>query len=313
MRMSTVLFVLLFSRPFGFSTIAQSPTPPVPPGPFVKENATVRVGPHSYVIPDMNVGAVPNVGIVVGDRATLVIDTGMGARNGEAVLREVAKVSNNAELYLATTHIHAEHDLGAGAFPPHTKMIRSRDQQKEIDEVGLQTAKNFSSRSPVMADLLRGAEYRKADISFEQEHAVDLGGVRVRFFAVGPAHTRGDTAFFVEGDNVLYAGDVAMSTLPVFSSPSSSVRAWLASLGRFAALKPSRVVPSHGPMGDGSMIANWQEFLEVVQRRAGELKSQGKTVDETVETVTRELQGKYAPQPPARIGPAVRAAFTEAR
>src|SRR4249919_3947438 len=32
------------------------------PAPLVKENATVKVAPHTFVIPDMNVGAVPNVG-----------------------------------------------------------------------------------------------------------------------------------------------------------------------------------------------------------------------------------------------------------
>ena len=40
---------------------------------MIKENATVKVAAHSYVIPDMNAGGVPNIGIIVGDRATLVI------------------------------------------------------------------------------------------------------------------------------------------------------------------------------------------------------------------------------------------------
>ena len=46
-----------------------------------------------------------------------------------------------------------------------------------------------------------------ADITFEREHVLDLGGVRVRFVVVGPTHTRGDTGFFVEGDNVLFSGE----------------------------------------------------------------------------------------------------------
>ena len=40
---------------------------------------------------------------------------------------------------------------------------------------------------------------------------LDLGGVRVRFLVVGPTHTRGDTGFFVEGDGVLFSGDVVMN------------------------------------------------------------------------------------------------------
>jgi metallo-beta-lactamase class B len=68
------------------------------PPPMVKEGVTAKLGPHSYVIPDGNVVLVPNVGIVVGSKATLVVDTGMGPRNGAAVMREVAKVSKNTEL-----------------------------------------------------------------------------------------------------------------------------------------------------------------------------------------------------------------------
>src|SRR5262245_11821136 len=55
--------------------------------PLVKENGTIKVGDHTYVIPDDSVQMVPNVGIIVGSRATLVIDPGLGRRNGEAVLR----------------------------------------------------------------------------------------------------------------------------------------------------------------------------------------------------------------------------------
>ncbi len=55
-----------------------------PADPIVKENVTVKLAPHTYAIPDGNVGLVPNVGIIVGSRATLVIDPGLGKRNGEA-------------------------------------------------------------------------------------------------------------------------------------------------------------------------------------------------------------------------------------
>jgi glyoxylase-like metal-dependent hydrolase (beta-lactamase superfamily II) len=88
--------------------------------PLVRANATVKLAEHSYVIPDNSVGLVPNVGIVAGNRATLVIDPGLGRRNGETVLREVAKVSKNTELYMASTHFHAEHTAGYVAFPPLT-------------------------------------------------------------------------------------------------------------------------------------------------------------------------------------------------
>src|SRR6188474_769554 len=103
------------------------------PDPLIREGVTVMLGPHTYAIPDGNVPLVPNVGIVVGNRATLVIDTGLGKRNGETVLREVGKVSKNAEVYVVSTHFHAEHALGEAAFPS-AKLIRARAQQRDMDE-----------------------------------------------------------------------------------------------------------------------------------------------------------------------------------
>ena len=90
---------------------------------------------------------VPNVGIVVGSRATLVIDPGMGRRNGETVLKEVAKVSKNTELFIASTHFHPEHTTGYLAFPPSAKYINSTTQEAEFEETGMQMVKTFSGRS----------------------------------------------------------------------------------------------------------------------------------------------------------------------
>src|ERR1700752_3502199 len=100
--------------------VLSAQTAPVP-DPLVKENATIKLAAHTYAIPDGSVPLVPNVGIVVGPRATLVIDPGLGRRNGEAVLREVAKVSRNSELFVASTHFHAEHTTGYIAFPASAK------------------------------------------------------------------------------------------------------------------------------------------------------------------------------------------------
>src|SRR5262252_7911262 len=129
--MQTVGTILLFIAAIFIQQPAQSP-------PLIKENATVKISDHVYVIPDGNVGAVPNVGIIVGSKATLVIDTGLGPRNGQTVLREVEKVNRNATLYVVATHFHAEHLLGESVFPREAKIIRSRSEQKDIDEFGVQ-------------------------------------------------------------------------------------------------------------------------------------------------------------------------------
>lgn len=277
--------------------------------PLVRENATRKISDHVHVIPDNGVPMVPNIGIVIGSRGTMVVDTGMGARNGQTVVREMQKISKTPELYLGTTHFHPEHDLGAGGFPAHTRMIRSQDQQQEIVEQGLATAQRFAGFSALHAELLKGAEYRKADIIFEREHVIDLGGVRVRVLAMGFNHTRGDTAFFVEPDGVLFSGDVVMAALP--NVGNSTIRQWLESMDVFDALIPSYIVPSHGPIGDSSLIRTYRTVLRTVQNRAAELKRQGRTLQEATATITAELQSTY-PTAGARLTGTIRAAYNAA-
>jgi glyoxylase-like metal-dependent hydrolase (beta-lactamase superfamily II) len=287
--------------------------PASPPDPLVREGATVKVAAHTYVIPDFNVGLVPNVGIVVGSRATLVIDPGLGKRNGETVLREVAKVSRNTELYIASTHFHAEHTTGYLAFPPTAKYVNSTIQEAEFAEGGAAQIQAFSRRSPMTAELLQGAAGRKADLTFEREHTLDLGGVRVRFLVVGPTHTRGDTALLVEGDGVLFTGDVVMNQSFLAAGAATSMKAWLAAFDTLDQMRPRTIVPSHGAVGDASLIAANRAVMMAVQTRARELKAQGKSADETAATVQKELEAQHPGWPRANgVAAAARAAYAEA-
>ena len=285
-----------------------------PPDPLVKEGTTVKLAPHTYAIPDANVGLVPNVGIVVGSRATLVIDPGLGRRNGETVLREVAKVSKNTELYIASTHYHAEHTTGYVAFPASAKYINSKVQEAEFAEGGAQQIKVFSGRSPATAEILKDATGRKADITFDRDYTLDLGGVRVRFVVVGPTHTRGDTGLFVEDDSVLFSGDVVMNNSFLAGMPVSSMKAWLAAFNTFDTFKPKVIVPSHGAIGTGSLIAENRALMTDIDSRVRQLKSQGRSIDETAAAIQTEMQAKHPGWPRANGLPAIaRAAYNEAQ
>lgn len=295
----------------GLLAFAASAGGQAPPEPIVRAENIQRISPHVFVIPDGGVGGVPNVGLVVGSRAALVIDTGLGERSGAIVLAAARQAAPGRALFLVTTHVHPEHDLGAHAFPDTTTLIRSQDQVQEISESGQTVADMFRGRSTVMADLLRGAEFRKADVVFDQEHRRDLGGVTVRIMAMGANHTRGDTAVFVEPDKVLFTGDLAMKAPPVLTSPRSSVGQWLRSLDRLEELQATRLVPSHGPIGDAAYITGYRSYFQLVRDRTTVSKEAGKSIDETVATVTMELRERYPD--PTRLATAIKAAYAEAR
>ena len=286
-----------------------------PAAPLVRENATVKLSDHVWAIPDFNVGLVPNVGIIVGSKATLVVDTGLGPRNGEAIVREMKKVSTNADVYVVLTHYHPEHSLGAAAFKG-AKVLMTRAQQQDMTELGKQIQATFAGRSALTAELLNGVAYPTPDILFDREYRLDLGGVHARLFWRGPAamHTRGDTMIFVEEDRVLLTGDVVMSQRFLAAQNTSSITTWRSTLDELASLNPTKVVPSHGSIGDATLIARDRAFLQAVQDRVGELKRAGKSNDEAVAAVVAEIAPKYPEWGnPSAGAAAARAAYAEAR
>jgi glyoxylase-like metal-dependent hydrolase (beta-lactamase superfamily II) len=225
----------------------------------------------------------------------------------------MAKVSKNTEVYIATTHFHAEHTTGYVAFPPSAKYVNSAVQEAEFAQAGQAQIQTFSGRSPMTAELLKDATGRKADITFDRDYTLDLGGVRVRMLVVGPTHTRGDTGLFVEGDGVLFAGDVVMNESFVAANQGSSVKAWLAAFDAFEALKPRTIVPAHGPVGDGTLIPIQRAVMQTIQARVRELKAEGRPADDAATTVQTELLAAHPTWGRANgVAGAARAAYVEA-
>lgn len=320
LRFATPLFVVALAAaacadqpphtPAALTPPIQAPLPPTPS--LIRAGVTEHLTTHVWAIPDNSSPAVPNVGIIIGSSSLLVIDTGMGARNADTIMGEMNRIpaARGKAIYIASTHFHPEHDLGAHAFPAGSKMIRSRDEEADIAQYGLAAARLFAARSALNAELLKDVAFRPADISFDREYRLDLGGVQVRMVSVGPSHTRGDTVFFVEGDRVLFSGDVAMRAQPALISPESSLNTWLGALDTLDAFKPVHVVPSHGPRGDASLISGYRAYLIAVRDKTRALKKAGKTEDETVVAVTADMIGQYPDK--GRLEGAVRNAWKEA-
>ena len=274
---------------------AQAPAPAHAAPPLVKASTTVKISEHVFVIPDERVPMVPNVGIIVGNRATLVVDPGMGIRSGQIVLSEVAKVSQSSEIYIVSTHFHPEHATGEAGLPQTARVIRAAAQQQDIEEMGMKWVRDFASRSPAIAGVLEGVTgFRTPAEIFEKEKILDLGGVRVRIMRLGPGHTRGDTVAFVEGDRVLFSGDLAMKDLfPAFATPQSSVRSWLTSLDELDKLKALTVIGAHYPITDGSVIRDYRDYLKALQSRVAELKKEGKSSDDVAVQARTEFAKRY--------------------
>jgi glyoxylase-like metal-dependent hydrolase (beta-lactamase superfamily II) len=298
------------------TSVAAAPATPRGPLPLATQmrqplltEDTVKISEHVWAILGF-----PNIAIVVGDRATLVVDTGLGPRNGATVARAAARLSKGPKLFLTTTHFHPEHAGGEPGFPAGTILIRNTVQQQEMEQHGLEIVERFRNMSAQNAELLKDLHLRTPDILFQDEAKLDLGGgVTARLLWLGAGHTKGDELTFVEPDRTLVSGDIVQNkVVPGIAADGGTSSSWIAVLDKLAALNVRYVLPDHSPAGDGSLIASERSFLSDVQARALALQRQGTSAEDAGRELSLELKNKYADWPSTNVTGLVQRIYAEA-
>ena len=269
---------------------------------------TVKVSDHVWAIMGW-----PNIAIVVGSRAALVVDTGLGPRNGATISRVVTRLSpGDKKLFLTTTHFHPEHAAGEAGFPAGTILIRNSVQQREIETSGKEVVDLFAARSPQQKELLANATFRKPDITFGNETTVDLGGVTVRLLWFGGAHTKGDQLMFVEPDRTLISGDVVQNKIvPSIFRDGGTPSSWMAVLDKIMTLDALHVLPTHSAPGDGSLVAQERSFINDLRSSSLELKKKGVSADDAAKELTPAFKAKYPDWPNMNVAGFVRSIYAE--
>lgn len=271
-------------------------------------DGTVKISDHVWAIMGF-----PNIGIVVGSRATLVVDTGLGPKNGATVARVAARLApGNSKLFLTTTHFHPEHAAGEPGFPAGTILIRDAVQQQEMEKHGQEMIDMFSGRNAQFKELLAGVVLRPPDVTFSQEAKVDLGGVTARLLWFGGAHTKGDELTFVEPDRTLVSGDVVQNeTIPNIFGDGGTPATWLAVLDKVEALNAAHILPDHSAPGDGSLVAAERELIAGIRTRALTLKQQGVSVDEAGRQISAALKAQHPDWPNTNASGFVKSVYNE--
>jgi glyoxylase-like metal-dependent hydrolase (beta-lactamase superfamily II) len=262
--------------------------------PLVDTGAIGEIAPGVHVIPDGRIPFIPNVGVVEGERAVLIVDTAMGHRNGEAILSLAEQVADGRKVILTTTHFHPEHAFGAKPFERDVTYVMNAAQADELGDKGQEYVEMFSTFGPGLAELLDGVELIPPDLVYEGRLWVDLGGKVVELLEVGPAHTRGDQLIHLPGERVLFAGDLVENAFfPILPDPDAQGEAWLAVLGTMGGLGAEIVVGGHGAVGGAELIDAFRVYFEEVRDRTAELEAGGADGDSIVDTIEGEMFARY--------------------
>ena len=276
-----------------------SETTTEPPAPDVDETGIREIADGIWVIPDRRVPLVPNIGIVVGDDAALVVDTAMGPRNGARVLAAAKEKAAGRPLLLTITHFHPEHGFGAQVFRSEATIAYNRDQLEELHEKGEGYVEMFRGFGPGVAAALEGVELVEPHVVYAGDADVDLGGRTVLLRSYGLGHTRGDQVVFCPGERVLFTGDLVEERVfpiyPFFPPEDADVDGsrWIDVLRRLEELEPAVVVPGHGDVGGADVITTARAFHERLRSAAFRLADAGASADEAVAELEQLLRDEH--------------------
>ena len=164
-----------------------------------------------FVIGDHRIWLVPNIGIVLGTDAALIVDTGFGPANGEAVLDAARRIAGPRRRLLVTlTHFHPERGYGVQAFHQDATIIYNRAQRDELVEKGDRYLALFRQiQGPAAVAALQGTKIVLPHVVCDGSRAeIDLGGRKVELQTYGLAHTRGDQTGYLPAERILFAGNL---------------------------------------------------------------------------------------------------------
>jgi glyoxylase-like metal-dependent hydrolase (beta-lactamase superfamily II) len=237
----------------------------------------LQLSDRVWVIPDSErTPHVPNVGLVIGDRAALIVDSGLGAENADRVFAALRTVSTHDAVYLTQTHFHPEHGYGAQRLRDRALIVYNVAQFLELEEKGQMFLELFRGFNEHMAAALADVEFSTPDFLYGDQMEIDLGGCTAVLEQQGPAHTRGDQSVFLPEERVLFTGDIVEERFfPILPDEDATITGWIATLERLERLKPAVVVPGHGAPGDFDLLRGYRELLAGWLRRARALADQG--------------------------------------
>ncbi|MGH9028099.1 MAG: MBL fold metallo-hydrolase [Acidimicrobiales bacterium] len=275
-----------------------------PPGssgarPSVDAALVAEVADGVHVVPDRRVNLVPNIGIVVGEDSALVVDTGMGPRNGGEVLELVRKIAPKRKLFLTITHFHPEHGFGAQKFVDDAVILYNIEQLHELHRKGASYIDLFRQFGPTVQGELEGTQLVDPHITYDKGAAINLGGHTVRFEHVGPAHTAGDQVIVVD-DQVLFCGDLVearfYAIFPYFPPEDVDVdgHRWIETLQHLEDLRPSIVVPGHGEVGAVDQISTAREYMGWLRDTTHVAKGAHDELEDVLQSVRPEALSRYA-------------------
>ncbi len=251
---------------------------------------------YAYLQPDGSWGW-SNAGLVVGDGASLLVDTLFDLKLTREMLDTMAAPTASAPIgTLLNTHANGDHCYG-NQLVEGAEIVASAATAHEMSEVPPAMLHALNTAPGEVGELFRhffgafdfdGIDVTMPTRTFSGRLDVDVGGRTVQLMEVGPAHTRGDTIAYVPDAKTVYTGDILFigGTPIVWAGPLSN---WVAACDLMLGMDIDTVVPGHGPLTDKAGVAAVRDYLAFVDGAASARHASGMDAWDAAREIAHEI------------------------
>ncbi|GAB3024807.1 fumarylacetoacetate hydrolase family protein [Mycobacterium bourgelatii] len=256
----------------------------------------------AWTLPDGGYGW-SNAGLVAGEGASLLVDTLFDLALTREMLDAMGGITAQAPItHALITHSNGDHTHGNQLLDESVRIIAAKGTADEIAHgmapemlAMVQTADLGPVATPYARDRFghfdfSGIAVRNADVTFDRDLTIEVGGRRIDLLNLGPAHTAADSVVHVPDAGVLFGGDLLFigCTPIVWAGPIAN---WIAACDAMIALDAPTVVPGHGPITDPDGIRAVRGYLVHVSEQAEAAYRKGLSFAEAADSIDL---GEYA-------------------
>jgi glyoxylase-like metal-dependent hydrolase (beta-lactamase superfamily II) len=204
-----------------------------------------------------------NVGLVIGTRGALVVDTRGSHRKADRLIREIRSVTSAPTVAVVNTHHHWDHTFGNARFVPAP--IWGHENCAASFEARSAERRNLIIRhEPSIASELGEVEFTPPTRTFRRRATIDLGDRVVLLAHLGLGHTDNDIVVQVPDASVVFAGDLVASDNPLGFGDSYPA-SWVRVAKRVAEMTSGGVlVPGHGYPVDAAYVRDLRDQLHTL-------------------------------------------------
>lgn len=162
----------------------------------------------------------PTLGLVCGNRYSLIIDSGNSPQHAKDFLREIEKLNVPPIKYVVITHAHWDHFLGVNEFDA-TVIVNSRTnemikewQSLSYDDSSLQKYVTTNQMSAMCMKIIQtdmpnrdSFKLKSPDLIFENTLTIDLGNKVCILESIKSTHTDDSTIIYIPDEKVVFLGD----------------------------------------------------------------------------------------------------------